>query len=168
VQQMLTLAGWAKPAENAKAIVDFETRLAEASWTRVERRDRDKTYNPATPAELNAMTPGVDWNRYLAANELPGVQRVVVTTNTAFPKFAKIYADTPLDTLKAWQAFHVADGAAPYLSKPFVDAHFQSHVAQWREVYEEASVEGAIYRARLAALVETLVLGLQAKRKVSA
>jgi putative endopeptidase len=125
VQQMLTLAGWPKPAENAKAIVDFETKLAEASWTRVERRDRDKTYNPATLAELNAMTPGVDWNRYLAANELPGVQRVVVTTNTAFPKFAKIYADTPLETLKAWQAFHVADGAAPYLSKPFVDAHFE-------------------------------------------
>ncbi|MDB5464742.1 MAG: peptidase family protein [Phenylobacterium sp.] len=125
VQQMLTLAGWAKPAENAKAIVDFETKLAEASWTRVERRDRDKTYNPATPAELNAMTPGVDWNRYLAANDLPGVQRVVVTTNTAFPKFARIYADTPLDTLKAWQAFHVADSAAPYLSKPFVDAHFE-------------------------------------------
>jgi putative endopeptidase len=125
VQQMLTLAGWPKPAENAKAVVDFETQLAEASWTRVQRRDRDKTYNPANPAQLDAMTPGIDWNRYLAAAELPGVQRVVVTTNTAFPKFAKIYADTPLDTLKAWQAFHVADGAAPYLSKPFVQANFE-------------------------------------------
>ncbi|MGZ6020290.1 MAG: peptidase M13, partial [Phenylobacterium sp.] len=29
VQQILTLAGWPKPAENAKAIVDFETQLAE-------------------------------------------------------------------------------------------------------------------------------------------
>jgi len=125
VEQMLTLAGWPKPAENAKAIVDFETKLAEASWTRVERRDRDKTYNPATPAELNAMTPGIDWNRYLAAAGLPGVQRVVVTTNTAFPKFAKIYDETPLDTLKAWEAFHVADSAAPFLSKPFVQASFE-------------------------------------------
>jgi putative endopeptidase len=125
VQQILALAGWEKPAENAKAIVDFETRLAEASWTRVERRDRDKTYNPANPAELNAMTPGIDWNRYLTAADLPGVQRVVVTTNTAFPKFAKIYADTPLETLKAWQAFHVADSAAPLLSKPFVEANFE-------------------------------------------
>jgi putative endopeptidase len=125
VEQMLTLAGWENPAANAKAIVDFETRLAEASWTRVERRDRDKTYNPMSPAELNAMTPGFDWNRYLAANELPGVPRVIVTTNTAFPKFAKIYAETPLETLKAWQAFHVADNAAPYLSKRFVDASFQ-------------------------------------------
>jgi len=125
VQQILTLAKWEKPAENAKAIVDFETKLAEASWTRVERRDRDKTYNPANPTELNALTPGIDWNRYLAAAELPGVQRVVVTTNTALPKFAKIYAETPLSTLKAWQAFHVADGAAAYLSKPFVQARFE-------------------------------------------
>ena len=124
VQQMLTLAGWPKPAENAKAVVDFESQLAEASWTRIERRDRDKTYNPATPAEMDALAPGIGWARYLAAADLPGVTRVVVTTNTAFPKVAKIYADTPLDTLKAWQAFHVADGAAPYLSKAFVDAHY--------------------------------------------
>jgi putative endopeptidase len=43
---MLTLIGWPEPAENAKAVVAFETQLAEASWTRAERRDRDKTYNP--------------------------------------------------------------------------------------------------------------------------
>ncbi len=71
------------------------------------------------------MTPGIDWNRYLAAAELPGVQRVVVTTNTALPKFARIYADTPLETLKAWQAFHLADSAAPLLSKQFVEANFE-------------------------------------------
>jgi putative endopeptidase len=125
VQQMLTLAGWEKPAENAKAIVEFETSLAEATWTRVERRDRDKTYNPMTIAELNAATPGFDWNRYLAGTELPKTDRIVVTTNTAFPKFAAIYKATPLETLKAWQVFHVADGAAPYLSKRFVDANWQ-------------------------------------------
>jgi putative endopeptidase len=124
VAQLLTLAGWDKPAESAKAVVDFETRLAEVQWTRVERRDRDKTYNPMTTAELTAYTPGIDWTRYLAANDLAGVNRVVVTTNTAFPKVAKIYAETPLETLKAWQAFHVTDGAAAYLSKPFVDARF--------------------------------------------
>lgn len=125
VEKMLTLAGWEKPAENAKAIVDFETKLAEASWTRVERRNRDKTYNPATLAELQAMTPGYDWNRYLVGTELPKVDRVIVTTNTAFPKYAKIYAETPLETLKAWQAFKVTDGAAPMLSKRFVDANFE-------------------------------------------
>ena len=125
VEKMLTLAGWPKPAENAKAVVDFETKLAEASWTRVERRNRDKTYNPATLAELQAMTPGYDWNRYLVGTELPKLDRVIVTTNTSFPKYAKIYADTPLETLKAWQAFKVTDGAAPMLSKRFADAQFE-------------------------------------------
>ena len=119
------MAGWDKPAANAKAIVDFETRLAEVTWTRAELRDRDKTYNPATLAELQAMTPGYDWNRYLAGSELPKVDRFVVTTNTTFPKYAKIYAETPVETLKAWQAFKVTDDAAPMLSRRFVDANFE-------------------------------------------
>jgi putative endopeptidase len=127
VAQMLTMAGWTDPAGSAKAIVDFETRLAEASWTRVERRDRDKTYNPMTWAELQAYTPGYDWNRYLAGTELKKVDRVILGTNTAFPKYAKIYGETPIETLRAWQAFHVVDGAAPLLSKRFVDANWQFH-----------------------------------------
>jgi ubiquinone/menaquinone biosynthesis C-methylase UbiE len=35
-----------------------------------------------------------------------------------------------------------------------VDGHFQSHAAQWRDVYEEESVEGEIYRKRLAIVLE--------------
>jgi putative endopeptidase len=127
VSRVLGMIGWEQPAQNAQAIVDFETRLAQDTWTRAERRDRDKTYNPMTVAELTTAMPGFDWNRYLAQSELPKVQRIVVTTNTAFPKFTRTYADTPLSTLKAWQAFHVADGAAPYLSKRFVDASFEFH-----------------------------------------
>ena len=127
VQQMLTMIGWENPAENAKAIVGFEDKLAEATWPRSERRDRDKTYNPMTLAQLQALTPGFDWKRYLVGTELPKVDRFVVTTNTAFPKFAQVYSATPLATLKAWQAFHVADAAAPYLSKRFVDASFEFH-----------------------------------------
>ncbi|MBO9558168.1 MAG: M13 family metallopeptidase [Caulobacter sp.] len=125
VEKMLTMAGWEKPAENAKAIVDFETQLAEASWTRVERRDRDKTYNPVDLKGLQELTPGYDWNKYLVGTELPKVDRFIVTTNTSFPKYAEIYGKTPLETLKAWEAFKVIDGAAPMLSKRFVDASFE-------------------------------------------
>ena len=125
ITKMLTLIGWAKPAEQAKAIVALETRIAEASWTRIQRRDRDKTYNPMTLAELQRATPGYNWNRYLDSAGLKGVNRFVVTTDTAFPKMAAIYGETDIETLKSWQAFHVADGAAPLLSKAFVDASFE-------------------------------------------
>ena len=125
IVQMLTMIGWPKPAEAARAVLAFETRLAEASWTRAERRDRDKTYNPMTLAELQAATPGFNWDRYLPGTELKGVNRYIVSTNTAFPRFAAIYAATPVETLKAWEAFHLVDGAAPVLSRRFVDANFE-------------------------------------------
>jgi len=35
-----------------------------------------------------------------------------------------------------------------------VDEHFQSHAAQWRDVYKEAGVEGEIYRKRLATVLK--------------
>jgi putative endopeptidase len=40
-------------------------------------------------------------------------------------KIAKIFSETPVDTLKAWTAFHVTDNAAPMLSKSFVDTHWE-------------------------------------------
>jgi putative endopeptidase len=50
--------------------------------------------------------------------------RVIVGEKSAFPKLADIYAKAPLDTTRAWHAFHLADNAAPYLSKPFTEAYF--------------------------------------------
>jgi putative endopeptidase len=125
IARMLTMIGWDKPAENARAIVAFETKMAEVSMTRVEQRDLDKTYNPMTPAELAAYTPDFDWKSYLAAADLPKADKIIVWSKPAFPKITAIYAATPVDTLKAWQAFHLTDGAAPYLSKRFVDARFE-------------------------------------------
>ena len=124
VEQMLTLAGWDAPAANADAIMAFETRMAEASWDRVQRRDRDKTYNPKTIAELQAMAPGFDFKRYLAAADLAAAPRVIVSDDTAFPTKAKIFAETPVSVLQAWEAFGMTDSMAGALSKPFVDARF--------------------------------------------
>jgi putative endopeptidase len=125
VAQMLKLEGWPDADAQAAAIVAMETDIAAASWSLAEDRDPTKTYNPMSPAELAAAAPGFDWNAFFASQGLAGVKRVVVAENTAVPKIAKIFADTPLSTLKAWEAFNLADQAAPFLSKPFVDAHFE-------------------------------------------
>ena len=125
IAQMLTLAGWPKPAENAKAILAFETRIANAHWTRADSRDRDKTYNPVTPAELAALAPGFPWQRFLVEAGIDGAPRMVLRQNTAFAPMAKAFAETDLDTLKAYKAFSIADTAAPLLPKAFVDAEFE-------------------------------------------
>jgi putative endopeptidase len=125
--KLLGLAGWPDPVRAADALVAFETRIAEASWTKVQQRDLNAVYNPMSPADLRALTPGFDWAPLLGRAGVAGKAQLVVNEKSAFPKLAALYAETPLETLKAWMAFHVADGAAPYLSKPFVEAHFQLH-----------------------------------------
>jgi putative endopeptidase len=124
VADMLRLAGWDEPEKNAAAIVEFETKIAAAHWTRAESRDRDKTYNPATVAELEKGSPGFPWALYFEESGLGKASRAVVRQDTAFPKLAAIWAETPVETLKAWQAFHLADSAAPLLSKSFVDTEW--------------------------------------------
>ncbi|MDP8916397.1 MAG: M13 family metallopeptidase, partial [Pseudomonadota bacterium] len=124
IATVLGYAGWADPAASAKAIVDLETRIAQAHWTRAEARDRDKTYNPMTPTELAAFAPEFPWAQYLQSAGLGGVHKLVLRQNTAFPKMSKIFAETPIDVLRTWTAFHVVNQASPYLSKRFADANF--------------------------------------------
>jgi putative endopeptidase len=124
---LLGLVGWPDPAAAADAAITFETRIAEASWTRVRQRDLNAIYNPTAPNDLVALAPGFDWAPLLASAGIAGKPIVVVNEKSAFPKLAALYAETPVETLRAWMAFHAADAAAPYLSKPFVDAHFELH-----------------------------------------
>jgi putative endopeptidase len=124
VAQMLTLAGWDDPAASAKAVVEFETEIAKVSWTRAEGRDPNRTYNAMSRSELAAYAPQFDWAAWLNGAGLSGVNRVVVRQNTAVQKIAAIYGETPVATLKAWEAFRVADAAAPVLSDTFDKARF--------------------------------------------
>jgi putative endopeptidase len=125
VADMLRLVGWEEPEKAAADVVAMETKIAEAHWTRAESRNRDKTYNPATLAELEKTASGFPWRVLFAEAGLDKVDGAVVRQNTALPKLAAIFAETPVDTLKAWQAFSVADDAAPLLSKRFVDTNWE-------------------------------------------
>jgi putative endopeptidase len=125
VAKVLTLVNWPDAQAQAKAIVAMETEIAQVSWTRAERRDDDKTYNPYETAQLSTFAPGFEWKAFLDGAEIGGVRRVIASENTAFPKIAAIYAKAPVDTLKAWAAFNLVDNAAPYLSRPFELAHYE-------------------------------------------
>ncbi|MBE7219999.1 MAG: peptidase M13, partial [Caulobacteraceae bacterium] len=124
IARILTLAGWPDAQAQAPQVLAFESKIAEASWTRAEQRDPDKVYNPTTVADLDRAAPGFAWPQFFRAADLGQVSRVIAVTNTSLPKIAAIYAATPLETLKAWEAFHIASSAAPYLSSPFVQARF--------------------------------------------
>ncbi|MBI3716900.1 MAG: M13 family metallopeptidase [Betaproteobacteria bacterium] len=124
-RDLLTLLHWPNAAAEADAIVALEARIAASSWTKAEQRDLPKLYNPMTPAELQQFAPGFPWKEFLQGAKVGAKKRLVVAEKTAFPKIAAAIADTPLATLKAWQAFTIADSAANYLSAPFQKARFE-------------------------------------------
>lgn len=125
VAQLLTLAGWPEPEANAQAIVEMETKIAEVSWVRADRRDRDKTYNPYTLETLSTFAPAFPWAAFLAGADLEDATKLVAAEHTAFPKIAEIYAQTPLAVRQAWAAYTLSDQAASYLSEAFVQAHHE-------------------------------------------
>jgi putative endopeptidase len=125
VEQALTLAGWAEPAAAADAVLAFETAIAQEHWTQVQNRQIDKLYNPTTVAELTAAAPGFDWAGWATAAGVGADRTLIAANNTAFPGMARVFAETPVATLQSWEAFHVINQAAPYLSQPFVDARFE-------------------------------------------
>jgi putative endopeptidase len=125
IEKMLSMAGLAKAAHDAAAILDLETSLAKIQWTRVEQRDPIKTYNKTALSELPALMPGYDWQRYIHASGIEGkVDYVVVRQPTYFTSLGKVINGTPLAVWKAYFKWRVLAAFAPYLSTPFVDERF--------------------------------------------
>ncbi|MFH1527813.1 MAG: M13 family metallopeptidase [Bacteroidota bacterium] len=112
-------------AEEADKVVDFETRLAKASNTRLENRNPNLTYNKLTVDDLKKNTPGLDWENYLSEIEAdnPG------SINIGQPKFldeaAKMINDTPLEVWKCYLTWTLLRSNADYLSADFVNERFE-------------------------------------------
>ena len=123
IERTLGMAGTANASAAADQVLAFETEIAKLSWPQADLRDIDKLNNPMTPAELAAYAPGLDWNAYLAETRVTP-PKLIVGDNTAVKALAALYDKTPLETLKTWQRFKVADQAGDYLSKRFVDSKF--------------------------------------------
>jgi putative endopeptidase len=125
VATLLSLIGWPEPGSSAAAVVAFETKIAEASWPKSEQRDLNKIYNPLAAKDFANFTPGFSWPRFLKGAGLSGADRLIIGEKSAIVRIAAIYQKTPLDVLKAWQAFTVADNAAFYLPRRFAQARFE-------------------------------------------
>jgi len=126
VEKMLELMGdnAAKTALEAKTVVTLETKLAEASMTRVEMRDPDATYHKMDAAQLSALTPDFSWPSYFKEIGAPPIASVNVGQPKFFDSLNRDFKDVPLDDWKTYLRWHLIIAAAPGLSSRFVDEEF--------------------------------------------
>ena len=125
--RVLELAGAsaADAARQAADVVAFETRLAKVSKTSEElARDVSLYYNPMSPAEADKLTPNFPWTAFIQSQGI-AAQPVISLSNPAFhQEVSTMLAEVDPAVWRAYLRFRAVDGASPYLSKAFVQEHF--------------------------------------------
>lgn len=127
IQKLLTLTGVTGTDAKgiAQRVLALETKLAAAQWTRTEQRDPQKTYTKTATKDLKTISQDFIWPEYWQGLGLSDVNYV----NVSEPSFAKalggLLRSEPVDTWKEYLKVHMLDGYSDYLSKDFVQAHFE-------------------------------------------
>ncbi|MFZ0480655.1 MAG: M13 family metallopeptidase [Terriglobales bacterium] len=126
VQKIFELAGESPAAakKNAATIMRIETSLAEASLTRVDRRDPHKLVHKMKVAELAQMAPNFDWAAYYRDLQYPQFEILNVDAPEFIKRVNALLSSEPIDNWKTYFRFQVVNTSSPYLSSKFVEESF--------------------------------------------
>ncbi|HKP47011.1 MAG TPA: M13 family metallopeptidase [Pyrinomonadaceae bacterium] len=113
-----------RAAAEAKTVLEIETKLAENSSTRVQRRDPEANYHPMNRAELSALTPNFDWRKYFDGVGLPTIDKINVGQPNFLKAADKMLTSVSLDDWKSYFRWHLLNSAAGTLSSKFVEEDF--------------------------------------------
>ena len=100
---------------DAQSIFQLETALAKASMDITSRRDPKNIYHLMEVADLQKMTPSLDWQKLLTDSRFPSVTQINVTNPDFFKALNTLLDSTDLKTIKAylrWQLVASADSIA--------------------------------------------------------
>jgi putative endopeptidase len=127
VSKMLALSGEGKEQadKDAAMILSMETAMAKMAMDNVSRRDPKNLNNKMTLAQVQALTPSFNWNRYLTLVGAPQPDHYLVTSPEFFKGLEQLIQQHPLEHWQAYLRWHLVHGSAPYLAKPFVDENFE-------------------------------------------
>ena len=110
--------------DQARAVVELETRLAKAQWPKVDLRDVDKVYNPYDLAGARKLTPAIDWPAYLELMGIAGHDSVIIGEPSYFQELSNALRNAPLAVWRNYLRVRVADELAPYLNAAMVEFAF--------------------------------------------
>ena len=136
--KLFELAGYEEDnAKRADSVISFEDKLAAISWTRLQNRDVEASYNPMSSDEIIKKYQGFDFGTYFAALGLPPQDKVIVEQPSFFEGFGPLFAQTSLDDLKNYIVSGIIMGACGNISDEFYDAYFDFFSRQMTGVSEQ-------------------------------
>jgi putative endopeptidase len=129
--QVFTLAGQTaeQAANSAQTVMRIETALAKASMDRTARRDPKNRDHKMTRDAAVSLAPNFYLNQYFTEMGTPSFSELNVANPDFFKQVNGVVESESLDSLKTYISFQLISRAAPWLSKPFVDASFKMQQA---------------------------------------
>ncbi len=109
--------------DEAQAVIEIETQLAENAMSRIDMRSPEKTYNKMTVKELQKLVPDFNFNQYFSALHVQ-VDTIVVGQKDFFKNLNALFTDISIDKWKSYFKLHVLNQFASWLSSDFVQIRF--------------------------------------------
>lgn len=122
--EVLMLLGENEAQARAARLMQMETDLADLHWSRADRRDVSRTYNPVQTDQLETQAPGFPWEIYLQKIGLGEVDTVILREADTFKPVAELFARTDVSVWRDYLLFHYVSANADYMPENFAQADF--------------------------------------------
>ncbi len=110
--------------QNAEKILALEIEMARPRLDRVQRRDRRNTYNPMTVADLQKLTPSVNWDAYLQGIGLGKIEQVIVSQPKYMEALETIFKANKIEDWKAYLRWILLDESSNELTTEIEKANW--------------------------------------------
>ncbi|MFA6584495.1 MAG: M13 family metallopeptidase, partial [Elusimicrobiaceae bacterium] len=126
IARMFALLGYDRTEAQAaaKTVLSFETQLAKASQDKVFRREPANTYHKMTTAELAALAPAFDWNKFFAGSGAPKIASLNVVAPDFLKRVSEMAQKTPVDDWKTYLRWQLLLSRSQALPAAFVNENF--------------------------------------------
>ncbi|MFT5254004.1 MAG: putative endopeptidase, partial [Flavobacteriales bacterium] len=126
VARMLQFIGEtaAQAKVSAAKILALEVQMSKPRLSRVERRDDRLQYNPMTIAELQKLTPAINWKTYFDGIGFAKLDTVIVSQPKYMKALQTIFTENNVEAWKAYLKWSLLNSATSLLSTPIEMASF--------------------------------------------
>lgn len=106
-------------------VLNIETTLAEAHFTKEMRRQPELNYHKLAVADLNRVVAPFEWGYYLEEMGAAGIDSLNVSQIEPVKTAIAIIDKEPVEVLRDYLSWKIINSAAGYLSDDFANANFE-------------------------------------------
>jgi predicted metalloendopeptidase len=112
------------PTGRARDVLALEVAIAKLHWSRDQRRNVRKAYNPREVASIETTMGDFPWRAFLDAKGMGSQTRIILREVSAIEGLADVFVSTPVSAWRDYLAFHYVRANATYMPRRFSQPHF--------------------------------------------